>query len=355
MNIMKKLIVALIAVIFAFQANAKLKVYGETINESSTTTITGIISSRVSSGSITYYPSEKRLVFSNVRIDSETIGGPLIDTDVSGLTIEFVGTSNITMPFMFLYSESDKITIKGQGRTSSKLFFCRKISSSTESCAGIMARCPNADITIKDLHIELDTEWGVYSIRCDNNSTTTLTLDGVEGKFAGKSESSSGGALSSSISRLGNIIFRNCAIDPEQGLIYDNDFFLDAHGDVVNATTGEKFQGAVRIVYGATAPTIYPLHYKGVRVSSISAANLNGKGTVSYDAFNNRILMSLSETEHLGNNTVIDYFGTEAFSVRFAGNNKFYSAENFEKQYFLRSRIDGVPCTISGECEDDVL
>lgn len=81
------------------------------MNESSSSTVTGIISSRLTSGSISYYPGTKRLIFSNVVLDKDLSGGALIETDISGLSIEFVGTNSIKIPYMFLDSEYSMMMI----------------------------------------------------------------------------------------------------------------------------------------------------------------------------------------------------------------------------------------------------
>ena len=122
------------------------------------------------------------------------------------------------------------------------------------------------------------------------------------------------------------------------------------------AKSGSLKTGVAYVVYGGTPIARYLLRYKDKRVNAFNAGDLNGKGTVSYDASNNRILVSLDAIEYFGNYAVIDYYGTDAFTVKFSGYNRFYNGgSNSAYECFLRSRKVGVPCTISGDGENDTL
>ena len=344
---MKKLFFVFIALVVAIDASAMLKVLGETISESGTAPIT---LPYISTGTAKYYPNEKRLVFNNVTFSSENTSS-LIETDISGLSIEFTGPNEFELRGEILKSTSPNVTISGQGHGNTTLKYTRNGNDHPSFC-GIVSNCADASITIKDINLDLFTDKTsclIYS----GNTTATLTLSGVSGHIQGSSGSS---FLYSLIHGFADVYLANCAFKSGDLLkfFYDNDV-EGGYGELCEfhheSGAGNQIlrKGSVRLEYGATPPTLYPLRYQGnIRINSYNAADIFNDGTAEYNPYENRLYLRNVNKAPI-NAHFIDYFGTDAFSIKIMGGNVIKNSGSSTTWHILNSRKAGVPCTIMGD------
>ena len=289
---MKRLLIALalcLVTVSAFAAHSYLKVFGTSVDLNATSTVTGIASSKLTFGSISYNPSTKELELKNVMVSSNTTDNYFVQTDLSGITLRVNGTCSVNMKGVLLWTTGNA-TLTGTSSSSSRLTFTR---TGAPLSLPLLVACSQSGgkntLSIKNMTLIMTDnalDAGLMEGRVSTGSEMKLYMERVEATLTAKS-----GATKPIVSGFTDMTCYQCGIRSDNGLFYNAGFSV---GDTkcVQDADGNITTDQLVIDGWATPVTPYPVKVMGRRVTSFNATKVQdfgSNGYINFDKDNNAV------------------------------------------------------------------
>lgn len=267
----------------------KAKSYGIFVENENTSDITEITSDNLSfsdgTGSISYNPETNVLTLDNANLSSyvlTTNAYPAVNP-----VINVVGENR----FSGIITSSSRIY--GDGILSLNINY-PSMAKGSKSLLYVPALMAGEDITIEGISLVCVGESSILAKKNVKFQNVNASLKGI-------------------FYVDGNLSFDGCSIVQPQGYVMD---------EGVMKVDGTPYTGEVII----STATTYDLKVKGANVTSITAGDILGDGTMYYDETNKKLVMNNVDADWAGANNMLIESAIDGLTVEVTGDNKIKGA-----------------------------
>ena len=330
---MRRFVISSLALLALLPAHAAyLKVLDKEVNIQGTTVVTGIASSLISSGSISYDPSKKQLELNNVKA-TNTTALYVVQTDVDGLTIRVTGTCSFDIKGAFATS-SKNLTIAGSAAGSAKLTCVRNNSILNDPLLTLSCKNNSAKLDIKNVTLNLTDNAKDLGVLAAKKASATTYKASLYMERAVVNLKASHAGTTSIMHHFDQVTFYQCGIRSSNGLFYNTDTGYAGLSETgVTDAQGNKEKAELLIDSGVTPITAYPLKVCDTYVTTFNASRVKdfGKSSyIDYDQRNNTLrLFNVNQTFKLSSPALIVYKGNLGFVVETYGDNVITANDDF--------------------------